>query len=120
MENQSNRIAMKETNNQLQTAPAALHLLSAAHFLPLVGQDFIVRFSKDTAVIGQLEEVLELPGHSALERKPFSILLQTNLKTTYYLQAIYSVEHPVLGVLLLFLVPLGIKGKGMQYEAVFS
>ena len=111
---------MKEMNNPTQTIPAALHLLSAAHFQPFVGQDFIIRFSKDTILAAQLQEVLNLPGYSALERKPFSILLQTNLKTTYYVQAIYSVEHPALGELSLFLVPLGIKGKGMQYEAVFS
>jgi hypothetical protein len=111
---------MNEINNQTQTTPAALHLLSAEHFQPFLGQDFIIRFSKDAPVAAQLEEVLDLPGYSALERKPFSILLQTNLKTTYYLQAIYSVEHPALGELPLFLVPLGIKGKGMQYEAVFS
>ena len=111
---------MKKTINQVETETVGLHLLSAAHFQRLLEQDFNIHFSKDISVTAQLEQVLELPGYSTLERKPFSILLQTNLKTTYYLQAIYSVEHPALGTMLLFLVPLGVKEKGMQYEAVFS
>ena len=100
--------------------PAALHLLSASHFQPYLGQDFRIQFSEDVAAIAQLEEVLELPGYSPLERKPFSIILQTDQQTKYYLQAIYTVEHPALGPLSVFLVPVGVKGKGMQYEAVFS
>jgi hypothetical protein len=55
-----------------------------------------------------------------MQRKPFSILLQTMQKDHYYKQAIYSVEQPALGRIEIFLVPVGCNEKGMQYEAVFS
>jgi hypothetical protein len=35
-------------------------------------------------------------------------------------QAIYRLEHPALGRLEIFLVPLGPRDGGMRYEAVFS
>lgn len=111
---------MKQESTQLSSQPAALHLLSASQFQPCIGQDFRIRFSDEDCVIARLEEVVELPGYTPLERKPFSIILQTELETTYYLQAIYTVEHPSIGSMSIFLVPVGIKGKGMQYEAVFS
>lgn len=94
--------------------------LQAADFMPLLGQDFNIRFPGGAPAVAQLEEVVELPGYSPLERKPFSIILQTDQQTSYYLQSIYTIEHPALGPLPVFLVPVGKKGKGMQYEAVFS
>jgi hypothetical protein len=110
---------MPETMNS-GLASAALDRLCAADFQPYTGTDFCIRFSEDVAVTAQLENVLELCGYSGLERQPFSIVFQTDQQRSYYTQAIYRVEHPALGVLPIFLVPLGIKGKGMQYEAVFS
>lgn len=97
-----------------------LPLLNAADFQPYLGQDFLVAFSAEAYTVAQLAEVTELPVHPGLERKPFSILLQTEQLKYYYPQAIYTIQHPALGSLTLFLVPLGVKGKGMQYEAVFS
>lgn len=111
---------MKEEANNKSSLPAALHLLSASQFQPYIGQEFRIEFSDGVCVVAQLEEVVALPGYTPLERKPFSIILQTELKTTYYLQAIYTVAHPSFGSMSIFLVPVGIKGKGMQYEAVFS
>ena len=35
-------------------------------------------------------------------------------------QAIYRLDHPVMGALEIFLVPLGPKDGGMRYEAVFT
>jgi hypothetical protein len=111
---------MNQTISGGSTPAAALDRLCAADFQPYIGKDFSIRFSAGVTETAQLENVLELTGYSGLERKPFSIVFQTAQQTTYYLQAIYSVEHPAFGALLIFLVPLGIKGKGMQYEAVFS
>jgi hypothetical protein len=70
--------------------------------------------------VAQLAEVVDLPAYPGLARQPFSIVLQTSQLTTYYPQAIYTIEHPAWTPLSLFLVPLGVTGKGMQYEAVFS
>lgn len=98
----------------------ALQSLTAADFQPYLGQDFLVDFPGAAGTVSQLAEVIQLPTHPGLERKPFSILLQTDQLTFYYPQAIYTLHHPALGSLSLFLVPLGAKGRGMQYEAVFS
>jgi hypothetical protein len=38
----------------------------------------------------------------------------------YLPQSIYHMEHDVLGALDIFIVPIGIKDKRYQYEAVFS
>lgn len=111
---------MNETISGGPAPAAALDRLCAADFQPYVGTDFSIRFLAGVTETAQLENVLELTGYSDLERKPFSIVFQTAQQRSYYLQAIYTVEHPALGALPVFLVPLGIKGKGMQYEAVFS
>jgi hypothetical protein len=111
---------MKEVKENEPVQTIALDQLRAEDFQPYLGHDFIIRFTPDSWVTAQLEQVLELTGYSTLERKPFSLLLQTDLKKNYYLQAIYILEHPAHGSLSIFLVPVGIKEKGVQYEAVFS
>lgn len=98
----------------------ALPLLTAADFQPYLGHDFRIFFTGEAATVAQLAEITVLPVHPGFERKPFSILLQTDQLKFYYPQAIYTIHHHALGSLPLFLVPLGVKGKGMQYEAVFS
>ena len=52
-------------------------------------------------------------------RRPFSLIYRGPL-TPILPQQIYPVEHPELGTLELFLVPVGPEGGGMQYEAVFT
>jgi hypothetical protein len=97
----------------------ALHILQASDFQPHLNQNFIIHFSKDSINQARLIHVTELNGYSELERKPFSITLQTKINN-YYPQAIYSIEHPQHGIMDVFLVPIGVAGNEMQYEAVFS
>ena len=97
-----------------------IQILSAAAFRPYLGQDFLLQFPGGDSTVAQLAEVVEWPTRPGLERQPFSIVLQTGQLQTYYPQAIYTIEHPAWTPLSLFLVPLGVKGNGMQYEAVFS
>lgn len=99
---------------------AALQLLTAADFQLQMGNVFCIRFSDKASTAAQLEKVMELPAYKNLERKPFSILLQTTQKDHYYQQAIYTVEQTVLGSMQVFLVPVGCNDTGVQYEAVFS
>ena len=98
----------------------ALQHLTTADFQSEIGKDFSIRFSTGVAMPAQLEKVLDLPAYPNLERKPFSILLQTAQKDRYYPQAIYTIEHAVLGSMEIFLVPVGRNERGVQYEAVFS
>lgn len=111
---------MKKEEQREPALTKALDQLQAADFHPWLGDNFSIRFTPEEPAIAQLEQVVELTGYSTLERKPFSILLQTTLKTPYYQQAIYTIVHPLYGPLPVFLVPVGIKEKGVQYEAVFA
>jgi hypothetical protein len=38
----------------------------------------------------------------------------------YLPQRTYRIEHDALGTLEIFIVPVGLRGKGYEYEAVFS
>jgi hypothetical protein len=98
----------------------ALQLLTAFDFKSQLGKDFSIHFSDDVTCTAQLEKVVDLPGNTNLERKPFSIMLQTAQKNYHYQQAIYTIDQPVLGSMQIFLVPVGCNETGMQYEAVFS
>lgn len=100
--------------------PVALQLLTASDFQSQMGSDFFIRFSNEVTQTTRLEKVVELPPYANVERKPFSILFQTTQKDHHYQQAIYTIEHPALGCIDIFLVPVGCNEKGVQYEAVFS
>ena len=105
------------TDKNADMAPG-LHELHAADFKKFTGEEFLIHFATG-AIPAQLKTVTDLTGYSNLERKPFSLLFQT-LQTNYFPQAIYRVDHPGIGVLDIFLVPLGVREGGMQYEAIFS
>jgi hypothetical protein len=98
----------------------ALQLLTASDFKSQVSKDFFIHFSSEVITTAQLEKVVDLPPYKNLERKPFSILLQTTQKHYHYQQAIYTIEQSALGTMQIFLVPVGCNEKGVQYEAVFS
>lgn len=102
------------------TPAKELHLLDASDFQPYVGEQFRILFSEQDAQEAILESVTPLGGYTPLTRGPFAITLQTDQQTKHYQQAIYTIEHPALGSFIIFLVPVGVRGKGMQYEAVFS
>ena len=53
-------------------------------------------------------------------RESFSLIFEHERKDFYLNQGIYRLEHPVLGQLELFLVPLGPVESGMQYEVIFT
>ncbi|GAA4745906.1 DUF6916 family protein [Flavisolibacter ginsenosidimutans] len=97
----------------------ALQLLTASDFQSQVSKDFSIHFPNEVAT-AQLVKVVEMPPYANVERKPFSILLQTTQKDHYYQQAIYTIEQPALGSMQIFLVPVECNEAGMQYEAVFS
>jgi hypothetical protein len=53
-------------------------------------------------------------------RRPFSLEFTNPKKDAYLAQQIYPLEHEGLGVLDLFIVPLGPDSDGMRYEVVFG
>lgn len=99
---------------------ATQQFITGSEFQSQTGTDFFIHFTNEVISTAQLEKVVHLPPYATMERKPFSILLQTTQKDQYYPQAIYNIEQPALGSMQIFLVPVGCNKMGMQYEAVFS
>jgi hypothetical protein len=97
-----------------------LDKLTYEDFVPYLHQIFRIHAASLEPIEAELIEVSELGGPAFEKRSPFSIVLRTEQKDQYLIQAIYRVENAELGTLDLFLVPLGPDKKGMRYEAVFT
>jgi hypothetical protein len=54
------------------------------------------------------------------ERQPFSLHFLGPVSPQYLLQHTYALEHPKMGVLELFIVPLGPEAGRMRYEAIIT
>jgi hypothetical protein len=86
-----------------------------------VGQAFMIRLDSDCIYELLLDKVLELGDVLIPDgRRPFSLEFTNQRKDAYLPQQIYTLEHITLGVLDLFIVPLGPDGIGMRYEVVFN
>lgn len=82
------------------------------------------RFTIDLGAAGRLElELAELtpfpPAGAGARPQPFSALF-VGPRDAILPQRIYRLEHPVLGALEIFIVPVGPDARGMRYEAVFN
>ncbi len=78
----------------------------------------------ELAVAGQqlsarVVEVKALRKQDEADRQPFSVVLVTEQAEPLD-QQIFSLQHPDLGRVELFLVPIGPRGEGMAYEAVIT
>ena len=65
-----------------------------------------------------VDSVQALPAHR-LREHPFSLVLR-GPRTPALPQATYRLRHPRLGVIELFLVPLGQDAQATRYEALFN
>lgn len=68
------------------------------------------------ATVESVSLLRQSPGQ---ERKPFSVVLQAH-DVHNHGQQMYQLSHPDLGVLSLFLVPIGPGEASMRYEIVFN
>ena len=98
--------------------------VTSATFAPLLGQAFVAtpgRGEPVELVLSACDEAphLAVPGAGGSGRVPFSLLFHAR-DGRYLEQQIFTVRHPDLGDLPVFLVPLGPDDGGMRYEAVFS
>ncbi|SDF51383.1 hypothetical protein SAMN04487996_11145 [Dyadobacter soli] len=97
-----------------------LSLITSADFTPFVQQPVEIHFAENLSVQAVLTGVTELNGYSPLERKTFSIELQTTGDHRPRNQGIYRIIHPGGKFLDVFMVPIGHDAGGMRYEVVFS
>ena len=97
-----------------------LDQLTVERFAALLHQTFRVRLD-DLALDLELVEAQGLKSHgrSAGNRQPFSILFRGPLRPILP-QRVYPLDHPALGVLEIFLVPVGPDDIGQRYEAIFN
>lgn len=105
---------------------SAADRLDAATFEPHTGTDFRVALpdtaedlAQDVASI-RLVNVIRHPVQTGAPREdPFT--LEFSGPSPVLEQRIYALDHPVLGALELFLVPVGLDPDGsVRYEAVFN
>jgi hypothetical protein len=103
------------------SADRRLDTLELGDFTAHLGSEFRLRLSDGAA----LEVVLmEATAHPYLPPQPgrrrgFSLVLRSALPGALP-QGIYALEHPAMGTMGLFLVPIGLREGGMCYEAVFN
>ena len=95
--------------------------LTIDDFKSRLGETFTIHLDSGEAYGLVLESVKDL-GEAALPdgRRPFSLELTNPRKDAYLPQQIYLLEHPQLGGLELFIVPLGPVQHAMRYEVVFG
>jgi hypothetical protein len=109
-----------------------LDKLTSEDFTPQLHQTFLLSLGPwgqphDPAAHGalrmlELVEVAVLGGEASggsAARRPFSLIFR-DAGGGYLPQRTYAIEHPALGWLDLFLVPIGPDQGGMRYEAIFS
>jgi hypothetical protein len=103
------------------TDPPPLPSLGVDDFEPRRGEAFRMQTPGGTEDLVLLEVVrlavaTEAPGG---RRGAFSLVFRSP-QASHVPQAIYTLENAALGVLELFLVPIGPRDGGMCYEAVFN
>jgi hypothetical protein len=64
-------------------------------------------------------ELADITDHSTTQLEQFSLVF-TCSAVPWLPQGIYTLEHPGLAELALFIVPIGPAGEAMRYESVFS
>jgi hypothetical protein len=98
-----------------------LEQLQSNDFVPHLNQTFTVRLDGMEPVGLELVLITERgPGFRPGARQPFSLLFLGPVSSHYLLQHMFRLEHPEMGVLDIFLVPLGPEEGRMRYEAIFS
>jgi hypothetical protein len=94
----------------------ALDSLTAADFAPRRNEPFqlIPEHASPLEV-----ELVDVAASDEAGGRPFSVVFKGPPEPLLP-QRIYRIEHPALGALELFLVPIGRDAAGISYEAVFA
>jgi hypothetical protein len=99
-----------------------LDRLTVDDFLPELGQELAVGAGSGEAPQARLELVaakaLPSPGLGGA-RPGFSLLLRAP-RAFGVAQGVYPIHHPRLGLMEIFLVPVGASDQAVDYEAVFN
>ncbi|NJN46239.1 MAG: hypothetical protein HC808_06905 [Candidatus Competibacteraceae bacterium] len=96
-----------------------LETLTKEHWAEHLNRTFRLDSGKEQPFEVRLVEVHSLGNARNEQREPFSLLFQAPQEPLLD-QGIYTLHNSKLGTMELFLVPLGPKGDGLCYEAVFT
>jgi hypothetical protein len=96
-----------------------LESLTLDTFAPRIGERFRLSAAEGNAIDATLIEATPLGASARGGRQPFSLVFLGPLAPVWP-QRIYHVEHEALESCDLFLVPIGPRDGGMQYQAVFT
>jgi hypothetical protein len=91
--------------------------LAVTDFEPRKGDTFRLR-APDRELELELVEIKRL-GESGRTGGAFSLLLRGK-RGPYLPQAMYAIDHPALGTMELFIVPIGPVAGGNGYEIIFT
>jgi hypothetical protein len=93
-----------------------LGALTLETFEPRVGEAFAIAAPAAVElVLASAEALGEWPGG----RQPFSLTFR-GPREPPLAQAIYALEHPDLGTLEIFIVPMGRDAESTSYQAIFT
>ena len=95
-----------------------LDRVSKEDFEPLVGQKVKV-YRDESGSDLEIKEVVATRSPSPRATEPFRIVLRSR-DGWVATQGIFRIEHPSLGELELFGVPIGPDGEGLCYEIIFN
>jgi len=92
-------------------------LPSYLQFKQLENAEFAIYFADGISTPARLVEVSDLKTDK--RREGFSLIFEVGLEAPVT-QEIVKVEHPEMGTLELFLVPIGRTATAIEYEAIFN
>lgn len=92
-----------------------LTLLKPDHFAGLVGRELRIAGTEHALAVESVDPIRSPSPREA----PFSLVLRTAPGLTGA-QGLYTLEHPELGALSIFLVPIEPKSGCARFEAVFN
>ncbi len=101
-----------------------LESLTHEQFTERLGETFLLSLESGDRVAVQLVEVTPFPGPEAPSStpgraEPFSVVFR-GPPDLVVPQRIYRLENDRLGVIEIFLVPIGPDAEGMRFQAVFG
>jgi hypothetical protein len=94
-----------------------MELLTLEHFAGCVNETFTAALN-DMSIEFVLVEARPLQGQNP-QRVPFSLLFR-NTSPILFPQQIYTMRHPRVGEVGIFLVPIAQERAGFLYQAVFN
>jgi hypothetical protein len=100
---------------------STLDQLQSSDFAPYLHQGFRIRMNETELIDLELVGVSEL-GAAGREggRRPFALHFLGPISDQYLTQGTFALEHEQLGMLQIFIVPLGLENQRMRYEAIFN